>query len=532
MRQGRKAQFQHSHQKNKWQDKIGIRSRRYAGGGKKVDSGIQKSKKSAERNIGLQRENTQNVCENQKGKNAKPGRRQKEKPVRIVDADQIKLSVDHFFPKGLLNRWISRIPDPRMRDMCTYDLKHLTWMGLLMFLFRLGSRRQLLKERETEVFLQNLLGLSGTDEKQVAHPDTLNYLLELVNPDELEAVKVKMVKQLIKDRRLDAFRLRGEFRIAIDGTGVFSFSGQHCEHCLKTEHSGGAVTWSHKVLEAKLIAENGFALSVCSEAIENENGLYDKQDCELKAFYRLEKHLKTFFPRTPVCLLLDGLYACREVFDICRRNNWSYIIVFKEGSIPTLFKEAVAKKKRYPQNSLEITGDKNITEKLSWVHNLEYGEHAVHVIFCEERMAEKGKDSAPKWVWITDHRPSIENIEELVNKGGRQRWKIENQGFKEQKRHDFELEHLYGQAPNAWKNYYQLLQIAHIITQLIIYGDLCEKLQERSLERQNSIILPFNEYYHSIRNFVRRLAESFRNRLFSDLAYKLSGNIQIRFDPG
>jgi hypothetical protein len=286
------------------------------------------------------------------------------------------------------------------------------------------------------------------------------------------------------------------------------------------------------MLEAKLVTETGFALSICSEPIENENGVYDKQDCELKAFYRLEKRLKAFFPRTPICLLLDGLYACQEVFKICERNMWEYIIVFKSGSIPNLFQKAVKQIKRNPQNSAEIITSENVTQKFSWACNLKHENKFVHAIFCEEHKQEKGKESVTNWGWITDIRPGDKNIEELANKGGRQRWKIENQGFKDQKRHDFELEHLYGQKPNAWKNYYQLLQIAHIITQLIIYGDLCVKLQNHSGERQNKPILSFNKYYHSVRNFVRRLAESFRNRLFSSLAYSLTGNIQIRFDSG
>ncbi len=401
-----------------------------------------------------------------------------------------------------------------------------------MFLLRLESRRQLLKESETEIFRRNLLGLSGTDENQVAHPDTLNYLLEFVPVDELEKVKVRMIKQLIKDKRLDAFRLEGKFRIAIDGTNLFSFSKQHCEHCLKTEHSAGSITWSHKILEAKLVAENGFSLSICSEPIENENGIYNKQDCELKAFYRLEKKLKKAFPRTLFLLLLDGLYACREVFDICRTNDWKYITVFKKGSIPNLFREAALKKKSSPGKSIEVIIDNRTIQKLSWVHYLKYGSNYAHVIFCEERKTVNGGQDTNNWVWITNIVPDKNNIEELTNKGDRQRWKIENQGFKEQKRDDFELEHLYGEKPNAWKNYYQLLQIAHIIDQLIRYGDLCKKLQEHSTERQDTTILPFREYYQSTRNFIRRLAESFRNNLFSNLAYTLTGNIQIRFDSG
>jgi len=55
------------------------------------------------------------------------------------------------------------------------------------------------------------------------------------------------------------------------------------------------------------------------------------------------------------------------------------------------------------------------------------------------------------------------------------RWKIENEGFKEQKTTDYEMEHKYSRASYlAMKNFYQCLQIAHLINQL------CVKSQEIS----------------------------------------------------
>jgi len=284
------------------------------------------------------------------------------------------------------------------------------------------------------------------------------------------------------------------------------------------------------MLEAKVVADIGLALSICSEPIENENGAYDKQDCELKAFHRLAKKLKKHFSHTRICLLLDGLYACQEVFNICWRNGWNFIMVFKEGSLPSLYEEAVRKMNLHTENALTVNGDDPNFQKLSWVNNLEYRGNRLYVIFCEDHsFTTKGVETIRRWSWLTNIRPDRENINELVNKGGRQRWKIENQGFNEQKRHDFELEHLYGEAPNAWKNYYQLLQIAHIITQLMVYGDLCQKLQAADSGKDMRSTLPFIEYYRSIRNFVRRLTESFRNCPFSQLAYSLIGKIQIRF---
>ena len=73
-----------------------------------------------------------------------------------MDADNIKIVVDQFFPDGAINKWMSEMSDSRKPGMITYELSHLLWAGLLMFILRLKSRRQLKKVRETDVFLANL----------------------------------------------------------------------------------------------------------------------------------------------------------------------------------------------------------------------------------------------------------------------------------------------------------------------------------------------------------------------------------------
>jgi hypothetical protein len=494
------------------------------------------AKNTAKRDIRIQRANPKTVCKNQEGKKGKPktpnpGRKQQTKPIDINDSDFIKITVEHFF-KNKINELISKIADPRNKTMCTYSSNHLIWLGLLMFIFRLKSRNQLLMERETDIFHRNLLSLSGSDETDIAHPDTMNYFLELLSVKELELLKVQLVKELIKKRVLDPVRLFGNFRIAVDATGLFNFKQKHCSNCLVTEHNDKTTTYSHKMLEAKLVSENGFAFSIYSESIENIDEKYIKQDCELKAFYRMEKELKKIFLRTPICLLLDGIYACEEVFNICKRNGWEFIVVLKPKRIPTLFKNAVKKRNNYPKNEL-IIENKREKEIISWVHNIQYHEHKLHVIFSKKTVIKGGREKVANNTWITNIRPKAKNIEALVAKGGRQRWKIENQGFKEQKCDGYELEHLYGKKPNAWKNYYQLLQIAHMISQLIIHGDLCRRLQEYTMpDNSYHPIKSFGEYYNTIRNFVKRLCESFRNKTFSHLTKTLKGKIQIRFSSG
>lgn len=50
--------------------------------------------------------------------------------------------------------------------------------------------------------------------------------------------------------------------------------------------------------------------------------------------------LKRIFGSRGVILMGHALYACRSVLDICRRNGWHYIFVFKEGRSPSIFTEA------------------------------------------------------------------------------------------------------------------------------------------------------------------------------------------------
>ena len=108
---------------------------------------------------------------------------------------------------------------------------------------------------------------------------------------------------------------------------------------------------------------------------------------------------------------------------------------------------------------------------------------------------------------------SINRVQHIANKGGRLRWKIENEGFNVQKNDGYEMEHPYSERPNGFRVFYILLLMAHYISQLILHGNLIHALAKR---------------FGSAKNFARRLAESLRNHLVSE-DLPLPG--QIRFRP-
>ncbi|MBF0297380.1 MAG: hypothetical protein HQK51_01590 [Oligoflexia bacterium] len=95
-------------------------------------------------------------------------------------------------------------------------------------------------------------------------------------------------------------------------------------------------------MEAKLVTSSGFVISIGTEWIENE-GEYDKQDCETKAFARLAEKIKKNFPRLPICVVADGLYPNQTIFSICENNGWGFIFTFKDGNLPSLWNGKILK---------------------------------------------------------------------------------------------------------------------------------------------------------------------------------------------
>ena len=61
------------------------------------------------------------------------------------------------------------------------------------------------------------------------------------------------------------------------------------------------------------------------------------------------------------------------------------------------------------------------------------------------------------------------------------RWKIENEGFNQQKNGGYKMQHKFSRKSYlALKNYYQCLQIAHMINQLLVLSSgFQDKLREK-----------------------------------------------------
>jgi hypothetical protein len=406
---------------------------------------------------------------------------------------------------------MNHLPDPRRADQSVYTQAHLLWLGLLLFLMHLGSRRQMRFERLAEAFVENLARLSGQhDVDTVADPDTLAYYAEKLPVAAVERLLAWMTRHLIRMKALDPFRLLDFFPVAIDGSQICTFDEQPWPGCPHRERSGGRVQYFAYVLDAKLLTPCGMALTLATEPLTNEgNETFDKQDCELKAFPRLVEKLYAFFPRTPLCLLLDGLYANQNVIRLIESKRWKYIITFKEGSMKERFPEAVTLAGMQKNNRLRVQKP-TLTQHFRWADGLPIAEFTPNILFCKEQPE---NDEGRQFVWLTNFHLCRSNVEKIANKGGRLRWKIENEGFNVQKNNGYEMQHPYSEHANGFQVFYVLLLMAYYIAQLILHGNLIQSLCKT---------------FGSAKNFARRMAESMRNH---PAPAHLAMPGQIRFQP-
>ncbi len=373
--------------------------------------------------------------------------------------------IDNQLPS--LHTLFEVLPDPRGRR--EYTMNELLFGALTMNLLKSGSRNSYNNLRRDSQFRSNF---AKTFKKNLPHADAFDEVLREIKPAQLESVKHEIVSHFIENKSLRKYRAFNNFYlVAVDATGIASYDKKHCEHCLTKTSKNGVTSYFHYVLEAKLVTYNGFCISLASEFVENlPDRDFDKQDCEQKAFVRLAAKIKKHFPRLPICILADGLYPNQTVFDICKKNAWKFIITLKDKSLKT-FQEEVGLLKCTSKPRHIIIPDKNwkIEQECRFLNKLEYEGFDYSWVSCLETKTsiKTGEILETHFAYITNIEQSLENVIETAS-NGRLRWKIENQGFNTQKNGEYELEHKYSRVCYpAMQNYYCLLQIAHIINQLV-----------------------------------------------------------------
>ena len=298
-----------------------------------------------------------------------------------------------------------------------------------------------------------------------------------IKTEELRNIQKYIVKALIRSKMFDKYRFNGCFQLIFDGTGLSNHNYNLNNNCLIRKHRDGKISYYKYVLECKLVVGN-IVISLDSEFIENEKMLTDKQkqDCETNAFKRIIKRIKNNYPKYKFIITGDGLYATTPIIKLCEKYNWHYIFNLK----PDRLKEI---NETFEGNIL-LENETSIKDYYLST-NIEYNNILVNAFKFIEK-DKKGKETIFRY--ISNINVNNDNIKDVI-KLGRNRWKIENEGFYNQKHRTFNITHLNSRNDTAMKNHYFFIQFAHTIRQLLEQGNLLTKSLKLKIKEVSRFLL-------------------------------------------
>ena len=428
-------------------------------------------------------------------------------------------TIFHYVPEIL--KYIDEIREPRKRN--NYSMRYLIMSEMLMFLSEGKSQRFTETAYRDNKYLENIGKIIKEELRKIPDAEIYTNVFSKVEKEEIEKFQYKINYQMIRNKIYEGSKILGKYNLVLDATRFQKAHYEISEEWLK-ETKDGNTTWYLSMLELKLVANN-MAISLMNEMIKNEDKKKEneteeeiknksieelKQDCELNASKRMLPRFRKIYPRLPVRIIADSLYPSIGLIELCEKENLEYIFVLKDKRIPTLLAEFLTLVSMSEGNR-EIKETKEQIVLTLWENDIDYKGKKINVIRQITKDKETGKYS--KWMWITNREITRNNLYKIIY-CAKLRDYIENQGFREQKiTSGIDLEHVYSKDIKAIKVIYTIMQITHLMLQIIEHSDICGE---------------FNKKYGSVKVFRRKfyahLTETYINIELIQI------KIQIRFD--
>ena len=349
------------------------------------------------------------------------------------------LSADGLY--RILRSRFDKIPDLRSAG------KDIPLGDALMAAFALFSLKDpslLAFDRRREDPNDNFRSIYGI--KQVPCDTQMRTILDPVDPAAVRPLFRDVFRCLQRGKALERFTyLGGNYLISLDGTGYFSSCKIHCDSCLEKHHRNGSITYSHQLLGAALVHPDlKEVIPLAPEPIIQQDG-HTKNDCERNASRRWLQQFRREYPRLPVIIVEDALSSNAPHLADLRAANVHYIIGVKPGDHAFLFRH------------LHDAAEAGRAQILTWIdpatnilHHFRFNNgvplnaaHADELVNVLEYWELHPSGKVQHFSWITDFILTEENVFDIM-RGGRARWKIENETFNTLKNQGYHLEHNYG----------------------------------------------------------------------------------------
>lgn len=337
--------------------------------------------------------------------------------------------------------------------------------GLALFGLKFPSLLQFDQGLNDDAIKHNLETLYGV---RKAPCDTyLRERLDAVDPQSLRSAFTDLFSLTQRGKVVESYKFLNNYvLVACDGTGLFSSEEIHCENCCEKHHRDGRTTYYHQMLGGVLIhPDHREVLPFCPEPISKSDGS-TKNDCEQNAFKRFLEQFRKEHPRLNVIFTSDALSAkapyIRPIIDM----GAHFIIGVNPGGNPSLFEWL----KGIKLDTHLVKTKKEVLEfRFCNKIPLNNANHDLEVNYIDLTVRNLKGKIIRHFSWITSIVVTKENVYKL-SKGGRARWKIENETFNTLKNQGYNFEHNFGHGNK---------HLCHVFGILLFLAFYIDQLQQR-----------------------------------------------------
>jgi hypothetical protein len=408
-----------------------------------------------------------------------------------------------------LSEHFNKLYDCRQSGKVKYSLHDCLMGAFAMMFFQDPSLLEFQRRIEEKKHFSNLSNVFQV--QSVPKDSQLRDTLDQIPTKQFNPIFSDWLQRLQRGKHLEPYRfLNRYYLVPIDGSQYFSSDALQCPGCLQVS-SKSSTRYYHQILQAVIVHPDiRQVLPLAPEPIQNTDG-NKKQDCEINAGKRMVANLRKEHPKMDMIIVGDGLYSKQPFIDAVKQSRMSYILVVKPDDHKVLFEWVNDLQALGDGGKLEFTDAKGRTHRYRWVNSvpLNGSKDADNVNYFQYELIPENKVTYRN-SWVTDIPVDEHNVVDLV-KGGRARWKIENEAFNTLKNQGYHIEHNYGHGNQYLStNFFVINLLAFYMHQIFeltdrLYQQCRLKTSSRkeyfSLLRHTFQILLFRDWQHFL-NFI------------------------------
>ena len=369
----------------------------------------------------------------------KSGPPSKIKLRKYLNADALFMAIRREFEK---------IPEFRTGEV-EISIQDALMSAFAMFSLKNSSLLQFDSKRKDPAECQNLENIYGI--QNIPSDSRMREIGDEIDPKKYLSPIFKVpFRHLQRGKALEQMVFYKEcYLLNLDGTGFFSSKKISAPYCMEKVHKKtGEITYHLQMLGAAIVNPDfKEVIPLCPEMIIKQDG-QTKNDCERNAAKRFFKQLRKYHPHLKLIVNEDGLSPNAPHIRDLKKHNLHYILGIKPGDHEFFFNfvENAAQDGRTIEFEIEDKENPDRTHRFRILNGvpLNKSNQELLVNFIEYWEYSKGKDKIVYHnTWVTDFTLTKENAYILM-RGGRARWKIENETFNTLKNQGYNFGHNYG----------------------------------------------------------------------------------------